>query len=218
MPSIYFLTGPGLWISFIVFFAGLAIRLIWLYTLSRKKDPVFYNHIDFKWGIKSILYWLVPFGSRSMRLAPVFTIVAFAFHLMLLGIPLFLQAHNLMWEEAFGFGLWSMPDGLADALTIALVGAGLFLFIRRIIRAEVRILNSPWDYTLLVLTLLPFITGFLAFHQIGPYKLLITLHVLSGEVLLILIPITKLSHMVLFFFSRLFIGFEMGGRRGARAW
>jgi hypothetical protein len=35
---------------------------------------------------------------------------------------------------------------------------------------------------------------------------------------LILIPFTKLSHMILFFFTRAFIGFEMGVRRGARSW
>jgi len=48
--------------------------------------------------------------------------------------------------------------------------------------------------------------------------LLMTLHLLTAEILLILIPFTKLSHMILFFFTRAFIGFEMGGRRGARSW
>ncbi|MGQ9484627.1 MAG: hypothetical protein ACUVSA_06505 [Desulfosoma sp.] len=47
---------------------------------------------------------------------------------------------------------------------------------------------------------------------------MMVLHVLSGEVLLVLIPFTKLGHMVQFFFARAFIGFEMGARRGARAW
>jgi nitrate reductase gamma subunit len=43
-------------------------------------------------------------------------------------------------------------------------------------------------------------------------------HVITGEILLILIPFTKLGHMILFFFTRAFIGFEMGARRGARSW
>jgi nitrate reductase gamma subunit len=43
-------------------------------------------------------------------------------------------------------------------------------------------------------------------------------HVIAGELLLLLIPFTKLGHMILFFFTRAFIGFEMGGRRGARSW
>jgi nitrate reductase gamma subunit len=90
--------------------------------------------------------------------------------------------------------------------------------IRRIVRSEVRILTETWDWVLLGFIALPFLTGFLAYHQFGPYELLMTLHLLTAEILLILIPFTKLAHMILFFFTRAFIGFEMGGRRGARSW
>jgi len=120
--------------------------------------------------------------------------------------------------EAFGVSLPSLPEYLADYMTIALLIAALFLLLRRIIRPEVRILSSAWDYFLLVLTSLPFVTGVLAYHQIGPYMLMLVLHVLSAEVLLIVIPFSKLGHVILFFFSRAFIGFEMGTRRGARTW
>jgi len=82
----------------------------------------------------------------------------------------------------------------------------------------VRILTTPWDYTLLVLTALPFVTGFLAYHQQGPYEVMLLLHVLFAEILLIIIPFSKLGHIILFFFTRAFIGVEMGGRRGARSW
>ena len=94
----------------------------------------------------------------------------------------------------------------------------IFLAIRRIVRPEVRILTETWDYVLLSLTALPFATGFFAYHQVGPYELMMILHLLTAEILLILIPFTKLAHMILFFFTRAFIGFEMGGRRGARSW
>jgi hypothetical protein len=47
---------------------------------------------------------------------------------------------------------------------------------------------------------------------------MLILHIIFSEILLILIPFTKLGHMILFFFTRAFIGFEMGGRRGARSW
>jgi nitrate reductase gamma subunit len=103
-------------------------------------------------------------------------------------------------------------------MTLALIGSGLFLLLRRIIRTEVRILTGVWDYVLLLLTIFPFITGFLAFHQFGPYKTMVLLHIISGEILLIIIPFSKLAHVILFFFTRTFIGFEMGARRGARSW
>ncbi len=80
-----------------------------------------------------------------------------------------------------------------------------------------RFLSTAWDYVLLILTSAPFVTGFLAYHQIGPYKLTLILHILFAEILLIIIPFSKLGHIVLFFFSRTSFGFEMG-RRGARTW
>ncbi len=213
-----FLTGPALWATFIIFFGGLIVRIGHLYRLSRKKDLVFYNHTGFNWGFKSILYWLLPWGSASMRQQPVFSFMAFIFHITLLAVPLFLDAHNILWDESWGISLWSLPDALSDGMTVILLVSIIFLVIRRIVRREVRILTEAWDYVLLGLTALPFLTGFLAYHQVGPYELLMILHVLTAEIILILIPFTKLAHMILFFFSRAFIGFEMGVRRGARSW
>ena len=217
--SVYqFLIGPALWASFIIFFGGLTIRIAFLYRLSRKKDRVIYNHASFNWGLKSILYWLLPWGSASMRQQPLFSLMVFLFHITLLAVPLLLDAHNILWEEAFGISLWSLPDKWADTMSVILMVSILFLIARRIVRSEVRILTSAWDYALLGLTALPFLTGFLAYHQIGSYETLMILHIITGEILLVLIPFTKLGHMILFFFTRAFIGFELGGRRGARSW
>jgi nitrate reductase gamma subunit len=213
-----FLTGPALWATFIVFAGGLLLRILRLYRLSRKKDQVIYNHASIGWGVKSILYWMVPWGSASMRLQPIFTLVVFIFHVTLLAVPLFFFAHNILWDEAFGISLWSMPNLWADVMSVILIVAIIFLTIRRVVRSEVRIITGAWDYILLGITALPFLTGLFAFHQLGPYEPLMIAHVLTGELLLVLIPFTKLGHMLLFFFTRAFIGFEMGGRRGARSW
>jgi nitrate reductase gamma subunit len=217
--SIYgLLTGPALWFTFIFVIGGLLIRIAFLFRLSRRKDRVIYNHINMDWGLRSIIHWIIPFASVSMRQQPIFSLVAFIFHLTLIAVPLFLSAHILLWEEAFGLTLWSIPDGVSDALTLIFIAAALFLIVRRRIRPEVRILTSAWDYALLVIAMLPFISGFMAYHQWGPYEAMLILHIVFGQILLILIPITKLAHMILFFFTRAFIGFEMGGRRGARSW
>jgi len=219
MEALYgFLIGPAIWLVFIFFIGGLVLRLTYLFALSRVTDRVFYNHMNASFGLKSILHWLIPWGSVSLRLQPVFSLVIFVFHICLLAVPLFLSAHIMLWEEAFGIDLWSMPDKWADILTIIFIGCAIFLFVRRVVRPEVRILTTAWDYILLVLTTLPFVTGFLAYHQWGPYKVMLILHILIAEILLILIPFSKLGHIILFFFTRVFIGFEMGGRRGARSW
>ena len=213
-----FLTGPVLWATFIILLGGLVVRIAFLYRLSRKKDRVVYNHASFSWGLKSIFYWLVPWGSASLRQQPVFAFMVFAFHITLLTAPLLLNAHNILWDEAWGVSIWSLPDSLTDAMTVILLVSIVFLVVRRVVRTEVRILTEAWDYVLLGVTALPFLTGFLAYHQFAPYKLMMIMHILTGEILLVLIPFTKLGHMLLFFFTRAFIGFEMGGRRGARTW
>lgn len=219
MVELYtFLAGPALWVAFFIFFGGLVFRIAYLYGLSKERDRVFYNHMDAKWAFRSIVHWLIPWGSVSMRNQPVFSLVFFVFHVCLLGIPLFLYAHNMLWDEAFGVSLPSMSDGLADTLTIVLIVCIAFLFVRRLVRPEVRILTTAWDYTLLLLTAAPFATGLLAYHQWGPYQLMLILHILFAEILLVIIPFSKLGHVILFFFTRAFIGFEMGTRRGARTW
>lgn len=213
-----FLAGPALWTTFIIFFGGLIIRTTHLYRLSRKKDPVIYNHASVSWGLKSILHWLLPWGSASMRQQPLFTFMVFVFHITLLAVPLFLNAHNILWDESWGISLVSLPDAMTDVMTVILLVSIVYLVIRRLVRPEVRILTETWDYILLGLTALPFLTGFLAYHQFGPYELMMILHLITAEIMLILIPFTKLAHMILFFFTRAFIGFEMGERRGARSW
>jgi len=213
-----FLTGPALWATFIIFIGGLVVRVAFLAGLSRERDRVFYNHADMSWGWRSIIHWLIPLGSASVRQQPIFALVVYVFHVCLLAVPLFLNAHNLLWDESFGVSLWAMSDKLADILAMVVIGCGIFLFIRRLVRPEVRILTGVWDYTLLLLTLAPFVTGVLAYHQWGPYETILILHILFAEVLLIVIPFSKLGHIILFFFTRAFIGFEMGGRRGARTW
>ena len=213
-----FFTGPAVWIAVVVFAVGMLVRLAYLLGISRERDRIAYNHASFSWGLKSILHWIFPWASAATRQQPVFALAVFVFHVCLLAVPLLLSAHNVLLDEAFGVSLWSMPDHLADTLTVFLIASGLFLFTRRLVRPEVRILTGAWDYVLLILTMTPFVSGFLAYHQMANYEVSFYLHIISAEILLVLIPFTKLAHMILFFFTRAFIGFEMGGRRGARAW
>lgn len=62
------------------------------------------------------------------------------------------------------------------------------------------------DYFLLVLILIPFITGYMMLHpEFNPFSwnFLMLVHLLSAELLFVMIPFTKLAHVVLFFFDRI---------------
>jgi nitrate reductase gamma subunit len=107
-------------------------------------------------------------------------------------------------------------------MTVIFVASILFIVIRRAVAPEVRIITTVGDYLLLALVAAMFLTGYLAYHRwiaFGiNYKNILILHILLGELLMILIPFTKLGHMILFFFTRAIIGVEFGARRGSKAW
>jgi len=210
--------GPLLWVSFIVFIGGSLFRLVSLAMLTKKKDSTVYAYMDPKCSLRSILHWIVPFGSTNMRQRPIFTVVSFAFHICLLITPIFLLAHNLLWYESWGISWWTIPDWLADIMTIVVIAAGVFFFVRRQIRPEVRYVTSASDYILLLIAVAPFITGFLAYHQWLPYKAILILHMLAGEIMLMAIPFTRLDHMLFFWLTRAYMGSEFGGVRHAKDW
>jgi nitrate reductase gamma subunit len=153
-----------------------------------------------------------------MRKRPCITILFFSFYSCLILTPLFLLAHAVLWYDSWQIEWWSLPDTVADPMTIIVIVSGLFLYIRRIIAPEIRALTSLSDVFLLLIVLLPFVTGYLAYHQWFAYKSILIIHILSGEILIVAIPFTRLSHMLFFFLTRAYTGSEFGNVRNIRDW
>ena len=86
------------------------------------------------------------------------------------------------------------------------------------LRAEVRYVTRTSDYLLLLFVAAPFISGILTFHQIGEPLQATIIHMISGEILLAIIPFTRLSHMLFSIFTRSYIGSEFGKVRRAKDW
>ena len=68
----------------------------------------------------------------------------------------------------------------------------------------------------MAISLAPLVTGFVAAHQGGEGSAWLLAHVITGEIWLIAIPFTKLSHVVLFFCSRAQLGVDFGVKRGGQ--
>ena len=102
----------------------------------------------------------------------------------------------------------------AEASRVAVIVAAVLIILRRIALPEVRIITKPYDFLVLAIAVAPFLTGFLAYHQVGSYDFWIVAHVLAGELMLVAIPFTKLSHFLLFFLSRAQLGMDYGIKRG----
>jgi nitrate reductase gamma subunit len=212
-----FITGPLLWLSFGIFFVGLIVRVVrYIRGLDWQLDRVAYKAhpiLGLRGAFRSIIHWLVPFWSVGWRAKPLYTIIFFTFHVGLVVTPLFLSGHAVMIQQRWGLHWPTISMGLADGLTIAVMVTAVLIAIRRIGLPEVRIVTTLYDYFLLLISVAPFVTGFLAVHQASNYEFWLYTHILSGEILLIAIPSTKLSHVVGFFLSRAQLGADFGIKR-----
>ncbi len=213
-----FLTGFMLWLSILICLIGLIVRLVmYIRGLNWQLDRVAYGAYPsqgFKGALRSIYKWLLPFGTHSWRKQPFMTIIFFGFHVGAVLVPVFLLAHNEVLKEQVGIRLFTLNPALADFLTWAVVISAVLLTLRRIALPEVRILTTGYDYFILFISAAPFVTGLIARYQLGDYSFWLTLHIICGEALLIAIPFTKLSHIILFFASRAQLGMDYAIKRG----
>jgi nitrate reductase gamma subunit len=219
MHSIYtFVTGPLVWLAFIIFFGGCLYRLITLFILVHKKEQFIYSYFSLKYSLRSILHWITPFGTENMRRHPLFTIVTFAFHICLLLTPIFLLAHVMMIDESWNISWWTMSDNAAKILTVIVIACCIFFLVRRLVSPEVQFVTAASDFAILAIVAAPFITGLVAYYQWFNYQVVFILHALSGEIMLVAIPFTRLSHMLFAPLTRAYMGSEFGGVRHARDW
>jgi len=65
---------------------------------------------------------------------------------------------------------------------------------------------------------LPFISGLWVYHQWAALRVMMIIHMASGEIMLMIIPFTKLSHMLFFPFMRGYMGSEFGAVRYSKDW
>ena len=209
--------GPFAWVALIIFGAGSLYRIVAM-LVTGKKDPDLYPAASFKGAVRSILHGLIPFGSTFMCKQPLFTLVTVSFHLCVIILPLFLLAHIVLWYESWEVLWWSLPDMLADLMALWVILACIYFLVRRMMVPEVKKVTRPGDVLLIVIIMITFLTGFLSYHQWGPYRPILILHVLAGEMLLVAIPFSKLGHMLFFMFSRAYMGAEFGKVLDAREW
>ncbi len=217
--------GPLMWLATKIFLCGIIYRTIQLFRLTKRKETTAY--IQKKPKGKAVKEYsseeqkfnlLLAFQNSLIGKNPIMAIVSFIFHVCLFITPIFAAGHILSLRESWGISFISLPDNIIDLLTIILLACALFFLIRRIVIPRVQSISTPYDFLLLFITAAPFLTGLYAYHQYFDYKTVITIHLLTGELMLIVMPFTKLGHMVFFFFIRIFIGSEYSFGKGKRVW
>jgi nitrate reductase gamma subunit len=198
--------GPLLKLSLLIMAAGLLrafVLQIWElgWAWGRAGDQVI------RWPdvIKRSLVWLLPWRYLGPEQRKLYNFTSFIFHVGIILVPVFLAGHVALWEQGLGLSWVTLPPLAADVLTILTMVAIVGLLAGRAANSGSRRLSKAQDWLLPILCLLPFATGFVVVHpRLSPVdpQVVYLLHMLSGELLLILVPFTKLVHIVLFWSNR----------------
>lgn len=202
-----FVRGPMAWVALSVCIGATLLRVI---ILLGRASPINRMHPakSFSGGLKSIARGMLPLGIGAMRQNPLFGLAAFLFHLCALITPIFLLSHIVLVYESWQIQWFSLPDMTVDIMTVMVIVGTLFFALRRLLNPEVRAVSHFSDWAMLLVINGVFFTGLLASHHWGPYRPLLITHIVLGEVLLLMIPFTKMVHMVLFFLTRGYLGAE----------
>jgi len=192
--------GPLFRIAFALMLLGL-LRLLFL-TLTgiveayrRSPDKI----VNWREVRRQTIAWLIPAG-RLWNQRAGYSSLSFIFHLGLLISPLFLVAHARLWRGGIGFAWPALPLSLINWLTLLAILAGLGLILARAFGRSTRKLSRTQDYFWLALLIAPFLTGYLCVNAAaGPraYEWLMLVHIYSADLILLLVPFTKLSHCIL---------------------
>lgn len=153
------------------------------------------KEIPYAQVFKATLKWLVPID--KLKNEPLFSATSMIFHVAILVAPLFLAAHIALWARGTGMSWPALSNTLIDILTITAVVTAIAIVLQRMAARATRELSRPGDYLLPLIVAVPFATGFLAMHPaLNPFSYSATLfvHVMSGNLIFVLMPITKLSH------------------------
>jgi nitrate reductase gamma subunit len=195
--------GPVFRACLVIMLLGLA-RVLLLNTLSvaaiirraKKND----RKVPYKVILKATLRWMLP-ARKAVERRTIFSLTSIAFHVAVIVAPIFLGAHILLWDRGLGLAWPSITNAAADVLTLIAIFTGLLLFIQRLSARDSRAISRLQDYLWPLLVVVPFASGFLAMHpDLNPfgYNGTMFVHVMSGNLILLLVPFSKLSHIALF--------------------
>lgn len=208
-----FARGSALNWALIIFAAGVVLRLFEIFGLGRKVDLAQPRTDSPGSGWRTMFTRSLP-PQGLLKRDPVTYIGGYVFHLGLLATIFFFAPHIEFIRDLFGIGWPNLPSALIDASAVAAIAALLVLLAHRLTNPVKRMLSGYGDYLAWALTLLPLLTGYLAYHHLlFEYTLMFALHLFSVELLLVLLPFTKLFHTFSVFISRWYNG-DIFGKKG----
>jgi nitrate reductase gamma subunit len=208
--------GPGFQIATIIFVLGIMLRLFEILMLGRKADLAEAKGSEMSSGLRTVFSRTLPDASTFKRSA--FTVTAgYIFHVGLFVVIFLFAPHILLFKDVIGFGWPALPSTVIDATAVITIITLVVVLVHRLKDPVKRFLSTFDDYLGWFVTILPLVTGYIAFHRVGmSAPTLIAVHILSVELLMVVFPFTKLMHMFTLVLSRWYNG-AISGYRGVQS-
>ena len=209
--------GPALQIATVIFLLGVVVRLGEILMLGRQKNLAAARGSAVAGGLRTILSRTIP--DRGTLQRSTFNIVAgYLFHIGFFVVLFLFAPHILVFQDVLGVSWPSIPTPIVDAVTVVTIIALLAVLVHRLQHKVMRFLSRFQDYLVWLVTILPLVTGYLAFHRVGiaPPAMLIVVHILSVELLMVIFPFTKLMHAFTLLMARYYNG-AIAGYKGVNS-
>ncbi|MDD5390981.1 MAG: hypothetical protein PHD37_16720 [Gallionellaceae bacterium] len=205
--------GPGLDIAVGIFLLGVFWRLFEIYSLGRKKDLSASRSAAGASGWHTIFRRSLP-PEGMVKKSPVSYIGGYTFHIGLAIVVFLFAPHILLIHSLTGLSWPGLPSQFIDLAAVVTMAAMVVVLVDRINKPVKRYLSTFGDWFTWAVTFLPVLTGWMAVqHLLLPYTTMLALHILSVEVLLVVLPFSKLFHAFTLFGSRWFNG-QVNGHKG----
>lgn len=142
--------------------------------------------------------WLHLTGRLWVK-RPLRSLLATAYHMGLLAVPLFSASHVLEWRRGVNFSWWHLPTDVAQALTLTVIGLTPVLIALRLLDRN-RAGRATWTFAIYMFFLgIPFVTGYLCHRlELSPaaYQVLMAVHVYSGNSAILLVSLTDVARCI----------------------
>jgi nitrate reductase gamma subunit len=219
MSEIEFLSwvrGTGFQSATIILVAGTIIRILEILLLGRKTNLAEARGSEMLGGLRTIVSRSIPTPETFKR--STFTVIAgFVFHLGLFVTIFLFTPHVLMIKNILGVSWPALPTPVVDVVAVVTIIALLAVLAHRFNSRVLSFLTNFEDLLVWFVTIAPLVTGYIAFHRIGMNgAMLLGVHLLSVELLMVLLPFTKLTHTFTIFMARWYNG-AISGYRGVES-
>lgn len=196
-----FAKGPLFRFTFAIMILGLArVLILSIINGFEAKGKAMEKKLPMNYVLKLTFGFLFPV--RAFRVKPIYSVVSILFHIGLLATPIFLFDHALLFDNSIGIS-WiglTLSKTTSDYLTLLTIITGGLVLIMRISNKFSRKISRKQDFLFPVLLIIPFITGYVCGNSVlnpETYNLFLLIHILSGELIFILLPFTKIAHCIL---------------------